>query len=134
MLKAQSKAILDIFYRLLSSPVPATDIDGTISPANLPGSVTGDLDGARLMDGTVTMAKLGADVTMIKNIQRCKGTSTASTTFDVAITTVDMSKSCVIGSMELGQGRFRIKDETHVEIINGNGSDNDYAFEIVEFI
>ena len=135
MLKAQSKAVLDIFYRLLSSPIDADDINGTIPAANLPGSVTGDLDGARIMDGTITQAKLGSDVSMIKKVQRPTVADIAGgATVSILIDEVNLDKAFVVASFELGQGIASLPDSTHVSLTNGNGNPSKCRVEVIEFL
>lgn len=142
MLTAQQKGLLDLYYRLVTGSIPASAISGTVSPSNLPSSVTADIGTSRIVDGSITQAKLGADVTMIKSITRGYAQIIRNKITDTPLglaLTVNPAKTMVLLS---GEATL----QTSVQIwLNTDGTDLlykntdtthefDLRYEIVEFL
>lgn len=145
-LPAYQKALLDLFYRIKSGQISASDISGTIGEGNLPSSVFADINSSRIVDeaiteakiadGAVTQAKLAGDVSMVKSIQRDTESGIAgSATGTIPITTVDPLKSIVIANSEHADVVYALKsDGTGIEYSNAATSARTLLWQVVEFL
>lgn len=139
---ARQKGLLDLYYRILNGDVSASDIVGTVDPINLPPEATADIGTARILDGAVTMAKLGSDVTMIKNIQRGSEAVAAGATTTQAITSVDLSKSMLLlniipqsGSSTMVGVSVVFTSDVLLTFVSGSASfDAVVEWQVIEFI
>lgn len=87
MLDARQKGVLDLYYRLLTGTVPASDLSGTVPEGNLPAFVT---------PTQLTDAIAAIDMSPIKSIQRGYKVVAAGATEVVTINAVDPDKSILL--------------------------------------